>query len=140
MDKRTFRAGDEVRTSGIYRDSRHRLALAVGEIFPASQPKDGGWKLVERMAVQRVADLVDEAARNPRPLAPLAAPIIIDPVAMEYAIEQSYRGGWNGSLLTLEARILANGKGSKDHVLALIAELRIRRTIAGTKEGDPSDG
>lgn len=134
-EPRTYRAGDAVKVPGIYISAggSRRIALAIGESFPAAPTAGTGWRLEERLTVERNPAFLQAPV-------PTSQPIVIDAAAMEYAIETSFRGGWNGSLRELEAKILSNGKTSRAHVLELIEELRIRRTIAGTKEGDPSDG
>lgn len=147
--RRLYRFGDIVRLGGIYvragggkPEQAQRVALSIGERFP---PALVGWHLEERLSVQRPA--IDRLAMPTVP--PEQRPILLDAAAMEYALERVHRGGWNGALIELEAKILANGEGPKSkaaklaqaHLLVLIAELRIRRTIAGTKEeGDPDDG
>lgn len=135
-ERRIYRPGDTVKTAGVYKSAGgRRVGLSIGEAFPATT-QGTGWTLDQRMAIERNPQLV-------QPTRPTATPIVIDPAAMEYAIDKSYLVGWNGALTALEARILANGKGSKAHFLETIAELRIRRTIAGTTvedEGDPEDG
>lgn len=135
--RRTFLFGDVVRTPGIYvragdeRAEPRHVALAIGEHYP---PAASGWHLEKRISVRRPA-----IERPPVPVAQ-TRPILLDEAAMEYALEVVHRGAWNAALRTLEAKILANGKGGRAHVLEIISELRIRRTIAGsTEEGDPDD-
>ena len=136
--KAVYQGGRVVRVSGIYvradgsAKDPQRTALAIGERFP---PVAGGWNLEKRISVQRPA--LEPAVPRQE-----TRPIVLDAGAMEYALERVHRGGWNGALRTLEARILSNGAAKKSaHVLALIEELRIRRTMPGSDdEGDLTDG
>lgn len=134
-ERRTYRAGDAVKVPGIYVSAggSKRVALAVGESFPPAPTAGTGWTLEERMTIER------HPAYTQAPK-PTVQPIVIDAEAMEYAIDRAYFAAWNGALRELEAKILANGKVSRAHILELIEELRIRRTIAGQKEGDLTDG
>lgn len=132
MDKTTFHAGKPVRTSGIYASAGgRRVALSEGEMFPETT-KGTGWTLEERISVERSPEI---QARGNRP-------VIMEPEALEYAIETSWSRGWAGSLRALEVKILAaEGKMTRARVLLLLAEVRRSQAkIDGEAEGDLSHG
>lgn len=134
-ERRLYHPGAPVKVPGIYVSAggTKRVALAIGESFPKAPTAGTGWTLEERLSVER----------NPAYLqapAPTSSPIVIDPAAMEYAIDRAYAAAWNSALRELEAKILSNGRTSRAHILELIEELRIRRRMPAEKEGDPSDG